>query len=31
MPAVELRRRFGDHPYITDLDFPPVPTEAHAE
>ena len=31
MPAVELRRRFGDHPYITDLDFPPVPTKAHAE
>lgn len=29
MPASDLRRRFADHPYITHLDFPPVPTQDH--
>lgn len=26
MPAIDLRRRFADHPYITHLDFPSVPS-----
>ncbi len=29
MPASDLRRRFADHPYITHLDFPPVPAQDH--